>query len=463
MESKALGCCKRTVAIVLGVVATLPLAHGVIALGTRVQPPRIEMPPPTSSHAWMRARAGLREVYLEGSAVAIGEAHGRLLSRQMLDVERQLWSDFERYVPLWIARVGIEDYSRMRYWHIDQSVPEPRRRELAAQSLALVPDPFASHFPTYQRQLFLHAVYDIALSLEHSPLIGCTSFAIAPIKTANAHVLAARAFDFEGGDVFDREKAVFFVREDDAIPFASVAWPGLVGVVTGMNIEGVFLAVHGGRAGESSSAGIPVTFAAREALAHAHDTSEAVAILRAQSVMISHIVFVADAGGRFAVVERAPGTPAYVRASTESTAVTNHFEGPLAVDPKNLRVRETTSTIARRRRADGLLQGLGPRSASPLVALAMLRDHGCVDQSGKDEGCALGDRRAIDAFIAAHGVVADLTARTLWVSAGPHLSGEFVRLDVGDMLASLHLARSDPQPETMAAEHLDSPAERPTP
>ena len=462
MERKTLGSFKRAVAAALGVVASLPLAHGAIALGTRVQPPRIVLPPATSSHAWTRVRAGLREVYLEGSAVAIGEAHGRLLSRQMLNVERQLWSDFEKYVPLWIARVGIEDYSRLRYWNVDRSIPDSRRRELAAQSLALVPDPFASRLPTYQRQLFLHALYDIALSLERSPLIGCTSFAIAPAKTANAHVLAARAFDFEGGDIFDREKAVFFVREDDAIPFASVAWPGLVGVVTGMNTEGVFLAVHGGRAGQSSSEGIPVTFAAREVLEHAHDTLEAVAILRAQSVMISHIVFVADAGGRFAVVERAPGIPAYVRASTESMAVTNHFEGPMAMDPKNLRVRETTSTMARRRRADALLQGLGPRSVSPELVLAMLRDHACIDKAGQNEGCALGDRRAIDAFIAAHGVVADLTARILWVSAGPHLSGEFVRLDVGDMLSPLHAASSDSQPGIMSAEHLDSPAQGPT-
>ena len=461
MERTKRGCLKRAIATVLGVVATLALAHGAIAWGTRVQPPRIVLPPATSSHAWTRVRAGLREVYLEGSAVAIGEAHGRLLSREMLDVERQLWSDFEKYVPLWIARVGIEDYSRVRYRNVDRSIPDSRRRELAAQSLRLLPDRFAAHFPTYQRQLFLHALYDIALSLEHSPLIGCTSLAIAPAKTANAHVLAARAFDFEGGDIFDREKAVFFVREDNAIPFASVAWPGLVGVVTGMNAEGVFLAVHGGRAGQSSSEGIPVTFAAREVLEHAHDTVEAVAMLRAQSVMISHIVFVADASGRFADVERAPGIAAYVRASTESMAVTNHFEGPMATDPKNLRVRETTSTISRRLRADALLQALGPRSASPEVALAMLRDHGCIDKAGEKEGCALGDRRSIDAFIAAHGVVADLTDRILWVSAGPHLSGEFVRLDVRDIFASPHAAWSEAQPEVMSAEHLDSPAQRP--
>ena len=56
----------------------------------------------------------------------------------------------------------------------------------------------------------------------------------------------------------------------------------------------------------------------------------------------------------------------------------------------------------------------------------MLRDHACAG----GETCALGDRRSIDAFIATHGIVADATDRVLWVSAGPHLSGRFVKVDL---------------------------------
>jgi hypothetical protein len=440
---------RRVLAAFAVLCAAVPLAHLAIVCATPVSPPAIELPAPAAARAWTRVHAGVREVHLEGSPEAIGAAHGRLLRSEMTTVEEELWGDFERHVPLWIARAGILDWGRVRYRHVDRGVPEPRRREVAAQALAFAPDPFASHLPTYQRMLFLYALYDIALSLEHSPLVGCTSFAIDPSHTVDGHVIAARAFDFEAGDAFDRGKVVFFVREDGAIPFASVAWPGLVGVVTGMNAEGVFLVVHGARAGEPSSEGIPVTFAAREALAHAHDTNEAVAALRAQPIMVSHLVFVADAAGRFAVVERAPGAPAYVRASAGTTAVTNHFEGPLAADPKNQRVRDTTSTVARRRRADELLARLATRSARPEDALAILRDHGCAG----DEGCAPGDRRAIDAYIATHGVVADTTERVLWVSAGPHLSGAFVRFDLRALLASSYDGHGGP-PSSMPPESL---------
>jgi hypothetical protein len=187
-----------------------------------------------------------------------------------------------------------------------------------------------------------------------------------------------------------------------------------------MNAEGVALAVHGGRARETSTKGVPIAFSMRDTLAATRSTDEAVARLMKEEVMVSHIVFVGDAKGRFAIVERAPGTPAFVRLGN---TVTNHFEGPLASDPKNEDIRRSTTTLDRRERIDQLLAKVEPRSATPESTLAILRDHQC--SAGP---CAVGDRRSIDAFIATHGIVADLTGRTLWVSEGPHLSGKFVKV-----------------------------------
>lgn len=435
---------RRKLAWAIALVGAVPLAHFAILAGTRIEPPRVELPPQATGHSWVRVRAGLREVYLEGSPERIGADDGRLLRGPMVADEGTLWSDFERYVPWWIARVGIQDYSRVRYRHVDAGVPEARRRELAAQALAFAPDPFASRMPTYQRMLFLSALYDIALPLEHSPLIGCTSFAF---PGAGGHELVARAFDFEAGEGFDRDKAVYLVHEDGAIPFASVAWPGFVGVVTGMNADGVVLVVHGGRAREPDVNGMPVAFSLRETLAHAHTADEAVAILRAQAVMVSHIVFVADGAGNVDVVERAPGVPANVRASHGTGWVTNSFEGPLADDPKNLRVRATTTSDDRGARIEALLRTPRP-DAGPADALALLRDHTCEH----DTACSPGDRRAIDAFIATHGIVADATAHALWVSVGPHLSGAFVKLDLDRLFQPGHDPDADPPPETLPAD-----------
>jgi hypothetical protein len=232
-----------------------------------------------------------------------------------------------------------------------------------------------------------------------------------------------------------------------------VAWPGLIGVMSGMNLEGVTVVVHGARAREPRTTGEPVVFMLREVLERAHDTSEAIEILKGQDVMVSHIVIVGDARGHFAAVERAPGEPAFVRdrwADPDRVAVTNHFEGPLADDPKNQAVRANTTTLPRRARLDELLHEVGPHEADVPRAIAMLRDHTCA---GGVE-CELGDRRTIDALIATHGIVADTTDKILWVSAGPHLSGRFVRFDLKVELSPTHDPFADTAPETIAEDPI---------
>jgi hypothetical protein len=453
---------KKLSALVLLVLAG-PVTHGAIVVLTPMPPPEVTLPagvatdgPDGVRHmgaSYTRSREGLREVYLEGSPERIGTSHVRLLRDRMVANEGELWGTFSHFVPFSPARTLLTDMGRARYRHVDRGFPDARRREVAAEARAFDPDPYDDRMPTFQRMVFLHALYDIALGFEHSPLLGCSSFGLGPEATANGHPLFARAFDFEAGDVFDRDKAVFFVRGEGVIPFASVAWPGLVGVMSGMNLEGVAIVVHGGRARDVETTGEPVVFMLRDVLERAHDVPEAVAILASQTVMVSHIVFVGDARGRFAVVERAPGAEVTVRSTfpdAARVAVTNHFEGPLASDEKNQSIRAHTTTLPRRARLDELLLGVKPKEATVERAVAMLRDHDCAG----GEKCELGDRRSIDALIATHGIVADLEDRVLWVSAGPHLSGKFVRFDLRQIFGAGHDPAKDPAPVTLPEDPL---------
>lgn len=419
------------------------LLHTIVGLTTRIAPPRIDTPPPSllevkhgtngdrrTSKGWTALR-GVRIAYLQGSPEEIGAQHSALLYDLMAQDERVVWDGFAELVPFSPVRTLMFDIGRVQYRDVASGFPDERRRELAAEAKVFAPDPYEDHLPTYQRMVMLHALYDIALSFEKSPLLGgCTAFGFTPEATADGHTLFARAFDFEAADIFDRDKVVFFIHETGKTPFASVAWPGFVGVVTGMNAEGVALAVHGGRAKEPSTSGVPVAFTMREVLSNAKNVDDAVAILSRLQPMVSHIVFVGDASGRFVVVERAPGVPDFVRSTPSFThptkpSITNHFEGPLKGDPKDDAVRASTTTLSRRARIDELLATVPPKSATVDTALTFLRDHRCAG----DTSCPVGDRRAIDPFIATHGIIADLTTKTLWVSIGPRLSGSFVKVE----------------------------------
>jgi hypothetical protein len=413
--------------------------HALLRVACRIEAPALSPPREQAVRAgrlrtlgasFVLERDGLFEAHLSGTPTQIGWAHARLFYPEMVENEGVLLSNFEKAVPTAALRALLLDLAQVRYRHIADGMSPERRSEIAAGALGFQPDPYRDLFPTFQRFSYLNALYDIALSFEHSPLIGCTTFVFSGAAAGGTGSLLARNFDFEVDPIFDRKKAVFFVRESGKIPFASVAWPGLVGVVSGMNAEGVALVVHGGRAGEPRAEGEPVVHALRAVLSTARTSEEALQLLAARPPLVSHIVVLTDANGRALEVERTPGRADHVVQLADAAAVTNHFSGPAASDPKNLSVLAHTSTRARKARADELVAAV-PRPVTAASAVTLLRDR----RGFGDRPLALGDRDAIDALIATHGVVMDTRTRRLWVSVAPHLLGPFVAFDLGRMLA----------------------------
>jgi isopenicillin-N N-acyltransferase-like protein len=448
----------RRFGVAIAVVALALLTfHVAVGRAARLVPPSVPLPQTrvTTSQgglrrfgaAYARKVGSILQVGLAGDPALIGFSHARLLYPEMVENEGILLGRFKDQVPLRAARSLLLDLAQLRYRQVDQQMAPERLREIAAGAAGFQPDPYAEMFPTFQRFVYLNALYDISLSFEGSPLIGCTTFTFDGPATSDGSGLLARAFDFEVDDIFDRRKAVFLVRETGKIPFASVAWPGLVGVVSGMNLEGVAVVVHGGRAREPQAVGEPVVHALRRILSEAHSTEEAAALLAQRAPMVSHLVIVTDAQGHSAVIERAPGAKDSLRLLPPRAATTNHFESALRDDPKNLRVRAKTSTLPRRARADRLLADLPQNAAvTPLAAARLLRDRDAADGSA----LPLGDRRAINALIATHGVIMQTGSRTLWVSESPHLLGVFRAFDLKRLLA----ADYDPERDTAPSDAL---------
>jgi hypothetical protein len=350
---------------------------------------------------------------------------------------------FEKLVPSLVFRWALTSYVRVHYRHLDAEIPGAGRAELFGESSGYADDSTAQ-FPTYQRFVYLHGLYDISLAFEHSPLLGCTAFAASGAATREGatpgHTIVGRNFDLDVDPWFDQEKTVQIVEPQTGLAFVSVAWPGMIGVVSGMNQEGIWISVNGGRAGEPRSNGVPIVFTTRAVLEHARSLDEALAIIARDPPMVSHMLFLADGTtGESMIVERAPDSPLGVVRYPTTSVVANHFRtAPLRDDPKNAGIREITSTEARQARMEELLRRHYGR-IDPQVGVAILRDRLGVG----DVALPLGNRSAVDALVATHSVVADLTARVLWVSEGPNTLGPYRRIDLDARLRHGEAAARD--------------------
>jgi isopenicillin-N N-acyltransferase-like protein len=96
--------------------------------------------------------------------------------------------------------------------------------------------------------------------------------------------------------------------------------------------------------------------------------------------------------------------------------------------------------------------------ANPHTALEILRDRSLAGGSA----LPLGDRRAIDALIATHGVIFDTQAKKIWVSEAPHLLGRFIEFDLTRMLAPDYQPSPVALPALPRDALLDAPERLPT-
>jgi tetratricopeptide (TPR) repeat protein len=244
-------------------------------------------------------------------------------------------------------------------------------------------------------------------------------------------LIVGRNLDFEAGDIFDREKAVITFRPDRGISFVSVSWPGMTGVITGVNAERIYVSMNAARTDEPYQQGIPAVFLLRQIMEQAKSIKDALAVIKRQKVMGPLAVLIADGKANEAVVvELSTRKSSVRRPENQWIGLANHFlHKDFKGDAKNERLRRYLTSGRRFERLAQLLKRSGGQ-LSPKTAAQILRSRSGTD----DKPFALGNRSAIDALIATHSVVVDLKQMVLWVSRGPHLIDRYVVVDLRPLL-----------------------------
>jgi len=315
-------------------------------------------------------------------------------------------------------------------------MPTDYRMEIFGATVGC-PDTHPEIGPYYNRVLNYHAAHDVSYMMIDNPLIsraGCTSFGAWGAATAKGHLLTGRNFDWEAAEVFSRDRVVVMCEPDQGIPFISLAWAGMAGVVSGMNRAGISVTVNGAPSSLPRETATPVAIVARQILQHAHDLSETIEVLRGAKVFVSTLWLIGSkADGKFIVVEKTPDATQIREAQADSIICANHFETPgLRNDPRNQHHIAEATSVSRQARLTELLQE-SHGNVDPRHAVEFLRDRKLP--GGVFEGN--GNRGSLNALIATHATVMDLTDGIFWAASPPNQLGKFVAFDVRDFTHEL--------------------------
>jgi isopenicillin-N N-acyltransferase-like protein len=381
--------------------------------------------------SWAGRREGLLTVFLKGSPLEIGYANGVLLQEQMHTLEDEFLQMIHSYVPQEWKVDLLKWYVICRNRHLTEFVPLNYRMEIYGATLGC-PDTHPEIGPYYNRMLNYHAAHDVSYMMIDNPLIsraGCTSFGAWGSETEKGHLLTGRNFDWEAAEVFSRDRVVVMCEPDGGIPFISLSWAGMAGVVSGMNRAGVSITLNGAPSSLPRQTAIPVALVTRDVLQRAHNLTEALQILKDAKVFVSTLLLVGSrADGKFVVVEKTPDSMQVREPKGDSIACANHFQTPgLQEDPRNTNYIAEATSVARQSRMAELLHDTHGAINAP-ETVKFLRDRNLPGGTFAGNG----HRASLNALIATHATVMDLTESIFWAASPPNQLGKFVAFDVQD-------------------------------
>jgi hypothetical protein len=160
--------------------------------------------------------------------------------------------------------------------------------------------------------------------------LGCSTLFVGPERSATGQPLMGRNFDFPTLGVLQQYSLVLVIRPEGRHAFASVGFPGLVGVVSGMNDTGLSIAtLDVNSTGDGSPpfdlSGTPLILTFRRILEECTTVAEAEALLKSVKRTTLMNLAVCDAAGAGVVFEVTPKSVAVRHADEGVCCCTNHF------------------------------------------------------------------------------------------------------------------------------------------
>lgn len=379
----------------------------------------------------VKNRYGIWELYVSGAPYDLGNRTGLLTEDLFRQQQRVFMDKLEHMVP---SKFKQRLVSKFIHWYgrrLDDYIPPSYLDEIYGLSTHL-DDAYPYAGDNFSLTLLMHAAHDLGHALRDLAIVGCSSVASWGDKTEDGKLLIGRNFDFYVGNEFAENKVLNFVRPEQGIPFVSVSWPGMIGVVSGMNKEGLTVTMNAGKSTIPLSAKRPISIVAREILERATDIKEAIVIAKEAQSFVSESLMIGSAKDKKAVLlEISPKNFGIYEVDNGNQLVcTNHFQSDTyALDKRNTaHIQESHSQY----RYDRLLELLHRENKlNPEKMADILRNR----KGMSDTDIGYGNDKSLNHLLAHHAVIFKPEDKLIWVSNSPYQLGAFTAYNLDEVFA----------------------------
>lgn len=379
----------------------------------------------TGNNWFRKSESGLYELFVEGEPLERGMAIGAL-SEELVQYQEKVFNDqIRQIVP---SKTYLNFLKYFVGWFnrdLNKHVPLEFQQEIFGVS-QFASSEYDDIAPAYQRILNYHAAHDLGHALQNMSLVGCSSFATWNENSEDGRLIVARNFDFYVGDEFARNKIVAFYKPSRGYNFMMVTFGGMIGVLSGMNSEGLTVTINAAKAEIPSSAATPVSIVAREILQYASNIEEAYAIAAKRKMFVAESFLIGSAKEkRAAIIEKSNDVIGIYHPEEPRVVCTNHFQSEtLKGFETNQEHLRTSASAYRHERIVELLSSTPENT--PANSVKILRDRNGLNGAS----LGLGNEKSVNQLIAHHAIIFDPERQLVWVSTAPWQLGKFVCYDL---------------------------------
>lgn len=366
------------------------------------------------------------ELFVSGDPLEIGQKTGVLTKELYAFQEQSFMNLITDFIPSEKRRKFL--FKVLKYYNRD--LHKYVNNEYKAQIYGLSESAnsrYDSLIDKYNRNLFLHGAHDIGHAMHDLMLVGCSSLAVWDNKSEDGGLLIGRNFDFYANDDFAKNKIISFVKPNSGYPYMSVTWGGMIGVSSGMNLEGLTVTINAGKSSIPLKAKTPISLVALEVLQYASTIDEAVEIAKTKKVFVSESMMIGSAKDhRVVLIEISPKKfGVYEVQNQPYLACTNHFQSDVYLDDKRNNIqKEESHSVYRFEKIEEHLSN--ENKLNPTKMVELLRDTNGL----KNTKLGYGNEKALNQLLAHHAVVFQPDKRLVWVSSNPYQLGEFTAYDL---------------------------------